>query len=199
MKARVSSMLVGLGNPGSAYDNTRHNVGRMIVHGMAASQNWTFRRSVRLKAKRATGTLHDVNVYSVLPQTFMNNSGMAVAKCMNYYKIAADDVLVVTDDTTIPFGTFRLREKGSSGGHNGLKSVEAYLGTQEYPRLRIGVGSAHMNELSEFVLSNFNLSETALLDVILKESLAIMDFWIRGDVARAIEYAANIKVINSAG
>ena len=148
--------IVGLGNPGTEYSGTRHNVGFDVVDELA--RRWV----VTLKKWKATADLAVVNDREVLlvePRTFMNESGLAVSAVMAFYKIQPADVLVIVDEVQLPLGKLRLRRSGSAGGHNGLKSVIAHVG-QEFPRLRIGVERGHPDvALHHRVLSKFPLSE----------------------------------------
>ena len=148
--------IVGLGNPGTEYSGTRHNVGFDVVDELA--RRWV----VTLKKWKATADLAVVNDREVLlvePRTFMNESGLAVSAVMAFYKIQPADVLVIVDEVQLPLGKLRLRRSGSAGGHNGLKSVIAHVG-QEFPRLRIGVERGHPDvALHHRVLSKFPPSE----------------------------------------
>lgn len=126
-------LVVGLGNPGLAYDRTRHNMGFMAAEAYAREQGGRFRRT-------RYGLVAEVDQGWVLkPQTFMNRSGEAVGPFCRYFRVTADDVVVVADDLDLPLGTLRIRRSGSSGGHNGLKSIAQALGTDHFPRLRIGI------------------------------------------------------------
>jgi len=186
-------LIVGLGNPGSAYDMTRHNIGHDVVCAFAKDQDWKFKKNSSLNGKLAHGTFHGVNTYLLLPTTYMNNSGIAVRKCLDYFKIDVDALLIIADDIFIPFGSLRLREKGSAGGHNGLKSVEKSILTQDYKRLRIGVGNIRTCSLEEHVLSQFKREEMKFLPEIINQALAVIGFWLEGDLGRAKAHASSIS------
>ena len=136
----VSWLVVFLGNPGLRYEGTRHNAGFMAADALARKKNISINRS-RFQALTASCPIGDTTVLLMKPQTYMNLSGEAVGQAARFYKIPADHVLVVSDDITLPIGAMRIRTKGSAGGHNGLKNIISVLGTEEFPRIRLGVGS----------------------------------------------------------
>ena len=151
------SWLVGfLGNPGTKYEMTRHNAGFMAGDAMAKAQGAAINRS-RFKALTGTCDIGGETVMLMKPQTFMNLSGEAVAQAVSFYKLAPDHVIVVSDEVALPIGKLRIRTKGSAGGHNGLKNIIALLGTDQFPRIRIGVGAApHPDyDMADWVLSSF--------------------------------------------
>ena len=187
-----SIVIVGLGNPGVAYDFTRHNIGHDVVCAFAKDQGWNFKKSLRLSGSVAKGSFQGVDTTLLLPSTYMNNSGQAVKKCLEYYKLGVDSLLVIADDIFIPFGRLRLREKGSARGHNGLKSVEQHVGTSEYNRIRFGIGNVHTSSLEEYVLSKFNRVEMKQISEIINHAIAVIDYWIKGDKGRAIKHAASL-------
>ena len=127
----------------------------------------------------AQGKLEDKKVILLLPMTYMNRSGQAVRLCGDYFGVSASQTLVVCDDVALPFGKMRFRLEGSAGGHNGLKSVEAHLGTREYPRLRIGIGDQQGEDLADYVLGKFSAEELELMPEIEEKALARMDLWLR--------------------
>jgi peptidyl-tRNA hydrolase, PTH1 family len=145
-------LIIGLGNPGAQYERTRHNVGFHVVDRLANQQQWHWDR--RGRAMIATGTLENEKVVLVKPLTYMNNSGEAVNELLHWYKLQPADILVVCDDLDLPVGQVRLRPKGSAGGHNGVGSIIHYLHTNEFARLRIGIGRpAHQRaETIDYVL-----------------------------------------------
>jgi PTH1 family peptidyl-tRNA hydrolase len=152
-------LIVGLGNPGGDYAETRHNVGFMVLDRLAARAGAIFRAEKKWQAVVAsTG-----NGWLCKPQTYMNLSGESVSALGHYYKIEPSQVLVVLDDLALPLGRLRLREKGSAGGHNGLQSVIDHLGTNEVPRLRLGIGAASA-EATGHVLGRFTAAERPVLE-----------------------------------
>ena len=152
----ISWLVVFLGNPGTKYEMTRHNAGFMAGDAMAKAQGAAINRS-RFKAMTGTCDIGGETVMLMKPQTFMNLSGEAVAQAVSFYKLAPDHVIVVSDEVALPIGKLRIRTKGSAGGHNGLKNIIALLGTDQFPRIRIGVGAApHPDyDMADWVLSSF--------------------------------------------
>ncbi|MEM7174532.1 MAG: aminoacyl-tRNA hydrolase [Chlamydiota bacterium] len=171
---KTVALIVGLGNPGEEYDYTRHNVGFRVVQAFAAQRCWDFQRKRALKGKLASAKWGEQKVLLLLPTTYMNLSGYSVRATCRFYQLEAKRLLVVSDDVTLPFGTLRYRPGGSAGGHNGLKDIEAQLGTQEYPRLRVGVDSPKNSDLSSYVLDRFNREEEAAIPALIDRA----DEWI---------------------
>lgn len=152
----VSWLIVFLGNPGPRYEMTRHNAGFMAADAMAKEKNVNINKA-RFKALTATCDIGGESVLLMKPQTFMNLSGDAVAQAAKFYKIPPEHVIVVSDEVSLPIGKLRIRTKGSAGGHNGLKDIIAKLGTDAFPRIRIGVGTPpHPDyDMADWVLSSF--------------------------------------------
>jgi PTH1 family peptidyl-tRNA hydrolase len=149
------SLIVGLGNPGRRYANTRHNIGFMVVDWLAvhlAAPVWRAERRAEVTRCRLEGK----DLVLAKPQTFMNASGEAVQGLAAWYHLPPAAILVITDDLDLPFGRLRLRPGGSAGGHNGLKSIIAHLGTADFPRLRLGIGRPEAGETIDWVLSPFD-------------------------------------------
>ncbi len=138
-KALVSWLVVGLGNPGAKFENTRHNVGFLVADELARRDGSPIRR-IRHRALTSNAVLGRQGVLLMKPTTFMNLSGEAVGDAARFYKIPADHVLVISDDVDLPLGKIRIRKSGSAGGHNGLKNIIQHLGTDQFPRLKLGVG-----------------------------------------------------------
>ena len=133
-------LLVGLGNPGTQYENTRHNVGFLVADELAERQNAPIQR-LKFKALTNLLTISGEKVLVMKPQTYMNLSGEAVGEAARFYKIPADHVVVISDDISLPVGKLRIRTGGSAGGHNGLKNIIQHLGTDQFPRIKVGVGA----------------------------------------------------------
>ena len=152
----VKWLVVFLGNPGPRYEGTRHNAGFMAADAMAKARGLSINRA-RFKALTATCDIGGEIVLLMKPQTFMNLSGEAAAQAVKFYKIPPDHVIVVSDEISLPIGKLRVRKKGSAGGHNGLKSIIACLGTDQFPRIRLGVGAPpHPDyDMADWVLSTF--------------------------------------------
>jgi len=182
-------LIVGLGNPGIRYKNNRHNLGFMAVDRFARKHKIDM-CTRKKKAVFGRGRCNGEEVVVLKPQTFMNLSGEAVLYLASFLKIKPCDIIVVADDTELPFGKIRIRRSGSSGGHNGIKSLINSLKTENFPRLRFGIGRPHVcseKELYEYVLENFTLQEKAYLDTALDniaDALTVM-------VTRSIEEAMN--------
>jgi len=174
-------LIVGLGNPGRQYRMTRHNLGFMVVNHFAQEYNFQWKKG-RGKAEISKGKIDNESIILAKPQSYMNLSGPVVATLRNYYKVENESLLVVCDDVNLPFGRIRLRGRGSDGGHNGLASIITFLGTQDFPRLRIGVGSnLEGKQLSEYVLGKFSKDEAAALTAVTEVSVeAIVSFIFNG-------------------
>ena len=158
-------LVVGLGNPGSQYEATRHNVGFRAVNALAKEAGVKIDRA-KFQALTAQATVGGVRVLLMKPQTYMNLSGVAVKQAADFYKVPPERVLVLFDDIDLDVGRLRIRRNGSAGGHNGIKSIISSLGSQEFPRIKIGVGAKpHPDyDLADWVLSRFTLAEQKLLD-----------------------------------
>jgi len=152
-------LIVGLGNPGREYAENRHNVGFDCVDLLAEKHRIALNKSQH-KARLGTGQVAGRRAILAEPQTYVNSSGEAVGAVARYYKVAPEDVLVIYDDLDLPQGTIRLRPGGSSGGHNGIKSIVDHLGTQAFPRVRIGIGRPPGRmEPKDYVLQDFSAAE----------------------------------------
>lgn len=159
-------LIVGLGNPGKQYEKTRHNVGFLCLDKLQEKYNLTFKFEGAFQADVATTNVGGNKTIFVKPLTYMNLSGEAVGKIAKFYKIEPQDVLVIHDDMDLPFGSLRLREKGSAGGHNGIKNIILHLGTEEFKRIRVGI-SGHANiEAKDYVLGKFSKDELIGLDLL---------------------------------
>ena len=159
-------LVVGLGNPGRDYAETRHNVGFMIADALAAEAGVRFDEDKRWKTLIAKAGTR----YLIKPQTYMNESGVAVGKVSAFYKIAPEEMLVIYDDLDLPLGRLRLRGGGSAGGHNGMKSIIAHLGTQQFPRLRVGIGRRGDAAIGH-VLGKFAKEERSELEKSIKNAV----------------------------
>lgn len=141
----ISWLVVGLGNPGTQYESTRHNMGFLAVDKLAQEENFRFSK-LRFKAWTATWEVGGQKVLVMKPQTYMNLSGESVGEAARFYKIPPEHVLVISDDIDLPAGRLRIRPGGSAGGHNGLKNIIQHLGTDRFPRIKVGVGSPRPGE-----------------------------------------------------
>ena len=162
----------GLGNPGKKYDKNRHNIGFLFLQEFAKNYNSSFLLKNKLKSNYAELILEGVIYRLFMPTTYMNNSGEAIRAIIDWFKIDKDKLIIVVDDIDLPLGKIRVRKKGSSGGHNGLKSIINHLNSQEFLRIRIGIGSPPIIEKEKkfntisHVLGNFSESEKLILNKI---------------------------------
>ncbi len=182
-------LIVGLGNPGKAYERTRHNIGFSLVDMLARKYRLEFREKAKFKGALAEGTIGDVPVVILKPLTFMNLSGESVALLAHYLGVTPSKILVVVDDVDIPFGHLRMKINSGPGTHNGLKSVEQHLQTNRYVRLRIGVGDEREGDLSSFVLGRFSEEEEKHLPKILEKAMEAIEMWLAVGVTRAMDFA----------
>jgi PTH1 family peptidyl-tRNA hydrolase len=156
------SLIVGLGNPGRQYEETRHNVGFMVLDRLAAAGGAVFQSVPKWQSHLAK--LPDCGTILLKPQTFMNLSGRAIQQVLSFYKWPPEEMLVIYDDVSLPLVTLRFREKGSAGGHNGMKSILQHLGSDVFPRLKLGIGSSAPGEMVGHVLGKFSPDEKAGLE-----------------------------------
>ena len=160
----VDFLIVGLGNPGKKYEGTRHNAGFAALEALAGKLGVKVNRS-KYKALTAEAAIGDKRVLLMMPQTFMNLSGESIREVLEYYKAEPEDLIVIYDDISLVPGQIRVRGKGSAGGHNGVKNIILQLATQEFPRIRVGVGEkpARM-DLADYVLGHFNKEDREAVD-----------------------------------
>ncbi len=163
-------LIAGLGNPGKQYENTRHNAGFMALDALA-DQLGTSIEEKKHKALCGKGMIGGEKVILLKPQTFMNLSGESIRAAADFYKVDPDHIMVIYDDISLEPGQLRIRKKGSAGGHNGIKSIIAHLGTQEFPRIKVGVGAKpDRMDLADYVLGHFSQIESRVMDDAAKEA-----------------------------
>ena len=179
----ISFIVVGLGNPGDKYTTTRHNAGFMAIDAVAQKYGARIDRA-RFKALCGECDIAGVRVLLMKPQTFMNLSGEAVGEASRFYKIEPKNVIVLSDDISLDCGKLRVRRKGSAGGHNGLKSINEHLGTEEYPRIKIGVGQKpHPDyDLADWVLGNLDPDDLAKLKATFDNACQGLEKLVTGDI-----------------
>lgn len=169
-------IFVGLGNPGKTYAKTRHNLGFMVLGELAAQQKWSFKEEKTIHAAVARGMLNGKKIHLVLPMVFMNISGQAVREYLHYYHLLTSQLVVVCDDIALEYGQIRFRTKGSAGGHNGLKSIISHLSTNEFMRLRMGIGDNRDEQsLADYVLDNFTAEESTVLAEFVKRGVRVLE------------------------
>ena len=167
-------LIVGLGNIGKEYENTRHNMGFMLVDRYLEYKNITDKFKEKFNAMYVETTINNEKVIFIKPTTYMNNSGIAVRAFLDFYKLNAQDILVISDDLDLDLGKFRLRRNGSSGGHNGLKSIISHLGTDGFKRLRVGI-SNDKDDVINYVLSKFSKKELNEIDTMFDTLVNVLD------------------------
>ncbi|ABV49890.1 Peptidyl-tRNA hydrolase [Prochlorococcus marinus str. MIT 9215] len=173
--------LIGLGNPGKKFLNSRHNIGFLLLEYFSKKYNSNFLFKDKLKSSYSEFQIDNSSYRLFLPNTFMNNSGYAVRAIVDWYKINLDQIFIIVDDKDLPLGKIRFRRKGSSGGHNGLKSIIEQLQTQKFKRIRIGIGSPppikgekNFNTISH-VLGNISLEEKSILDKVFRRVIESLE------------------------
>ena len=171
--ADVLRLVVGLGNPGTQYEGTRHNIGFMALERMATREGFSFRQQSKLHGLAAEHGIGESRLRLLMPQTYMNDSGRSIRAALDWFGFMPEQLLVLVDDMDIPLGRLRLRAQGSAGGHNGLRSTIQHLGTQAFPRLRIGIGAPANNPAERrartvsHVLGPFSRAEQPEVDALL--------------------------------
>lgn len=176
-------LIVGLGNPGDEYKATRHNIGFIVLDNYIKDGLWKEKYNALYKDMM----IDNEKVILVKPTTYMNLSGDAVIKFVNFYKIDPSDILVIHDDLDLPFGRIRIKFDSSSGGHNGIKSIINNLGTQKFGRLKIGISHNSNGDTKDYVLGHFTEEENQKLNKILPDTKKIIDDFIKYDINKAIE------------
>ena len=173
--------LIGLGNPGKKYSKSRHNIGFSVIENLSKKYNSNFLLKNKLKSFCSEFKINDFTYRLFLPNTFMNNSGDAVRAILDWYKINLDQIFIIVDDKDLPLGKIRFRKKGSSGGHNGLKSIIEKLQTNNFNRIRIGIGSTPLDEEKNnsntisYVLGNISQEEKSILDKVFKKVIESLE------------------------
>lgn len=179
-------IIVGLGNPGKKYEQTRHNMGFRAIDDFAT--RYRIKITTRnFKALLGEGNLDNEKIMLVKPMTYMNNSGIPIRNIINYTNESLQNLLVICDDFHLPLGKVRIRSKGSSGGHKGLDSIIAHLGTTVFPRLRIGLGQLEgVNESTEFVLGKFTTEEEKVIQPAITRVTEASYIWLKNGIARVM-------------
>ena len=186
-KAPVSWLVVGLGNPGGQYENTRHNAGFLTADELARRGRFAIQR-LKFKALTAAVEISGQGVLVMKPTTFMNLSGEAVGEAARFYKIPPDHVLVISDDVSLPLGKLRIRTGGSAGGHNGLKSIIQHLGADQFPRVKVGVGEKpHPDyDMADWVLGKFQGEDKKVMDEAVKRAADAVECYLKDGPQKAM-------------
>lgn len=180
-------LIVGLGNPGKKYEFTRHNIGFMFLDFFAGDRNLKINK-IKFKAVCCETVIDGKKCVLMKPQTYMNNSGEAVREAADFYKIPTENIIVIFDDVSLETAKIRIRRKGSAGGHNGIKSIISHLGSEEFPRIKIGVGEKPHEEmdLADWVLSSFSKKELEQLKESAKKAEDIISLMVDGKTEDAM-------------
>lgn len=183
----VEFLIVGLGNPGKKYETTRHNAGFMCIDTLSREEN-TDVKKLKFHALISECYIDSHKVIVMKPQTMMNNSGLAIKECAQFYKIAPENIIVIYDDISLEPGKLRIRRKGSAGGHNGIKSIIAHLGTESFPRIKIGVGAKpHPDyDLIDWVLGSFPKEDLKLVNEACEKAYNAIKIIMTGDIDAAM-------------
>ena len=186
-KAAIDAVIVGLGNPESKYDRTRHNAGFMAIDRLCEKYGVRLSK-MKFKAIYNTAEIDGMRIMLVKPQTYMNNSGESVSEILRFYKIGLDKLIVLCDDISLDVGKLRIRAKGSDGGQRGVRSIIELVGSQDFTRIKIGIGNkpAPDYDLADWVLSRFRDDETEPLDTALKNAAAAAVMIAGGNIDRAM-------------
>lgn len=187
----IPSLIVGLGNPGAKYAGTRHNIGFEIVEGLSKRWQVPLREDRKFHGEAGSGMALSQKVNLLKPLTYMNRSGQSIRAVTDWFKVPPGEVLVIYDDMDLPIGRLRLRLSGSAGGHNGMKSAIAHLGTQDFPRLRVGIGSTQKEgdrdgAVVSHVLGKFSPDERKQMDAVVYEAMKAVELSLKEGVEKAM-------------
>ena len=188
-------LIAGLGNPSSRYEKTRHNIGFDVID--AVSDRYNIEVKEKAKALCGSGFIEGQKVLLVKPQTYMNLSGDSISALTNFYKLdPARELIVIYDDISLDPGNIRIRKKGSAGGHNGVKDIIAKIGTDQFPRIKVGVGAKPENwDLADYVLSRFSQGERRLVDEAAAESVEALALMVQGRIEEAMNLYNRKKTV----
>jgi PTH1 family peptidyl-tRNA hydrolase len=180
-------LVVGLGNPGSEYAGTRHNIGWEVVDRFAARLAWSQKPAKKFDGLFLDGTIGSEKLLLLKPLTYMNASGKSVATAMNFYQLSPAELLIVLDDLALPCGKIRLRQSGSSGGHNGLRDIEQAIASSDYPRLRIGIDAAPPPIAGkDYVLGKFSAEQRVKIEPAVDRAASAILTWIENGIVTAM-------------
>lgn len=189
----MQKLIVGLGNPGSKYQDTRHNIGWLAIDHLSFYSK--LRWQEKFKGLYSSYEMNGEKIYFLMPQTFMNLSGESISKMCNFFKITPDNVLVIHDELDLPYGTTTFKKGGGLAGHNGLKSTAQCLGTKDFLRLRLGIGRPHHGNVSAWVLSKFDGDESIALDQYLNGAAEAIEYFCSAGFDKAASQYSKKKFI----
>ena len=180
-------LVVGLGNPGAKYETTRHNAGFLCIAKLEDNLGFKVKK-LKFHSLIGDTRIGNKKILFMKPQTMMNNSGVAVSECAKFYKIPPENIIVIFDDISLDPGKLRIKRKGSAGGHNGIKSIIAHLGTENFPRIKLGVGKKPHPEydLADWVLGNFPKSDIPLVRNAIDDACNALEYIVKGDIDGAM-------------
>lgn len=179
-------IIAGLGNPTKTYEGTRHNIGFMVIDGIGEKYNIDI-TTKKHKAFIGRGIIAGERVILAKPQTYMNLSGESIREIADFYKIPPENIIIIYDDISLETGKLRIRKKGSAGGHNGIKSIISHLGTQEFPRIKVGIGNKPEGwDLADYVLSKYSRAERQSVEEALLDITGAVELMVNGDVESAM-------------
>ncbi|MBQ8824058.1 MAG: aminoacyl-tRNA hydrolase [Ruminococcus sp.] len=184
---KITYIIAGLGNPGLEYAETRHNTGFMALDKIVKQNNISV-KTMKFRSDCGDGMIGGTRCFLMKPATYMNNSGEAIAAAAEFYKIPSERIIVLYDDISLPPGKLRIRRKGSAGGHNGIKSIIQLLGTDEFPRIKIGVGAKPnpKYDLADWVLGKFTEDQKNALEPALENSVKAVELLVQGKIEQAM-------------
>jgi PTH1 family peptidyl-tRNA hydrolase len=187
-------MVVGLGNPGSDYENTRHNAGALFVEALAREAGQSLRPDKKYHGLYARAQWQGLDLHLLNPSTFMNRSGIAIKALADFFKIQPEQILVAHDELDLPPGTAKLKQSGGHGGHNGLRDTIAHLGSNNFFRLRLGIGHpGDSRQVTNYVLGRLGKQETSELNAVMEEAIRVLPDAAGGDLARAMNALHSFK------
>lgn len=180
-------LIAGLGNPGKKYEFTRHNSGFLFIDYLAAKHNIKVSK-IKFKGLYGEGNINGEKVILLKPSTFMNLSGESIKEAMNFYKIPNENIIIIYDDISLNLGKIRIRERGSAGGHNGIKSIIMHTGTDEFKRIRLGIENPQLqkNDLADYVLGSFSKEELKEFSKSVENGVDAIPLMISGNIAKAM-------------
>jgi PTH1 family peptidyl-tRNA hydrolase len=182
------ALVVGLGNPGAGYARHRHNIGFQVLDALAQAHGLSFSREKLTRAHTAQGRIGGRSVLLAKPQTFMNRSGQAVGRLARWFKVPPQQILVVYDELDLPLGRLRLRPEGGSGGHKGMRSIIEVLGSQEFPRLRVGIDRPPgQMDPADYVLHPFSKEDQEVAALVIDQAVAAVEAWLAEGIVAAMD------------